>query len=168
VSRALGADNLEREVFVLSLLLNPWSEQTAALTNFLERLTHLNDHGSKDTRLGNVVPVTRTGDLGKLTRSTIPFFLATKDGSTEWLKSEASTPPTERALLNAALFNFANTTQTDKVSNIFGQLRAVRRMQSTKHLAALAEFSDALQTIFSEQLNLASIVLTTSVKSTRG
>jgi hypothetical protein len=77
------------------------------------------------------------------------------------LKSDVSAPPIERVRLNAALFNFSNTWQNKKINYILRKLRALGRMQWTKDLAALAAFRDTLQTIFSQQFNLAYVALTT-------
>jgi hypothetical protein len=152
VIRAIDGGDLERELTVLSLLLNPWSDQTRALREFL---TRLDQAASTSGSFGSLVKDAVTSEVGRLSTAVTPFVYVDAD-----LRFKStSTPPIERVLLATALLN-SIPSKSDQ-TNIFRFLRSVGRVRWTRYLADLAAFGDSLQRLFSEQLNLLFLLFAT-------
>jgi hypothetical protein len=152
VIRAIDGGDLERELTVLSLLLNPWGDQTRALSEFL---TRLDQAAFTSGSFGSLVRDAVTSEVGRLTTAVTPFVYVDADLTFKG----TSTPPIERVLLSAALLN-TDAPATDQ-ANLFRFLRSVGRVRWTRYLADLAAFGDSLQRLFSEQLNLLFLLFAT-------
>jgi hypothetical protein len=156
---------LEREAAVLSLLLNPWGDQTYALDKFWECVcAELNRVATPEP------PALVLSALHAFPSATQPAILGTRPFIGDKTAPIVDPPPIERALLNVALFNFGNSEPSERnellrrdarpsVAEAFRLLRSIGRVHWTQYLSHLSEFGEALQTVFSEQLNLGFLVL---------